>query len=134
MSAGTAAGRIESASPVRLSSKINAGGARGRGLLFHIPGAVATGTYEAYFPSYASTISSIRISADTPPSGGSCVVDFLINGTSAYPTSAKPTITSGNSYSTLTTPDAKSFGANDELAIQVESANGAQGVIVEILL
>jgi hypothetical protein len=34
----------------------------------------------------------------------------------------------------LTTPDAKSFGANDELAIQVESANGAQGVIVEILL
>jgi hypothetical protein len=133
MSAGTAAGQIESAAPVRAFDVPKLPQTAGRGLLFHIPGSVATGIYEAYFPSYAGAIKSVRIGADGPPSGGSCVVDLLINGTSAYPSAAKPTITSGNSYSSLTVPDTKTWAANAELAIEVESANGVTGLIIEIL-
>lgn len=105
---------------------------QGGGLMFHIPGAPTVAVYEAYYPSFSGRIASVRASADGAPSGGSCVVDLLISGASAFSTATKPTIASGSNFSPRAYPDVKSWAADDSLEIEVESVNGATGVIVEI--
>lgn len=83
----------------------------------------------------AGTITGCRIYVRTAPVGASLIVDILKNGTSIYPTSAKPTITSGNNLSSVAVPDTTSIAAGDifEISItQVGSTTPGADLVVNI--
>jgi hypothetical protein len=85
--------------------------------------------------SQAGTITGIRTYVRTAPVGASLIVDVLKNGVSVYPTSAKPTITSGTNLSSVAVPDTTTIAAGDifEISItQIGSTTAGADLLVNI--
>lgn len=82
-----------------------------------IPGTaiVRTGTMRQYLE-YDGVISTIRISAGTPPAGASLLVDIKKNGTSIL--AAPAGLSSGSSVATIT-PTTTTFSAGDYFTLDV---------------
>ena len=70
--------------------------------------------------SQGGSIVDVRAYADTAPTGASLIVDLLINGVSAFVTTAnRPTITAGQNASTTLLPDTVALNPGDRLRIDV---------------
>lgn len=97
-----------------------------REALFKLTGAlsVGAGATRLYNDTGATwTISSIRASVETAPSGGSVVVDVNKNGTTLFTTQAnRPTITSANTTSgKVTNMDVTTVADGDYLTVDVDT-------------
>lgn len=94
--------------------------------VFKISGTLATGVgaTRLYNDTGATwTISSIRASVETAPSGGSVIIDVNKNGVTLFTTQAnRPTITtSSNTSGKVTTMDVTSVADGDYLTVDVDS-------------
>lgn len=93
---------------------------------FSIPGTIAVATGSIPFvATRAMTIGSIIAAVGTAPSGSSLVFDVNKNGTTIFTTQAnRPTITTGNTVSAVSTPDVVTLAAGDKLTVDVDSIGG----------
>jgi hypothetical protein len=96
------------------------------GAVFKLSGtlSVGTGATRLYNDTGATwTISSIRATVESAPSGGSVVIDVNKNGTTLFTTQAnRPTITTGNLTSgKVTTMDVTTVADGDYLTIDVDT-------------
>jgi hypothetical protein len=83
---------------------------------------VSAGTKRAYNDTGATrTLLSIRATVDTPPSGGTVVVDVRVNGTSVFTSSPKPTIAAGGYTDIVTAIDLPSVPNGAYVTIDVVS-------------
>lgn len=104
---------------------------------FTIVGAatVTTGTVRLYNPAErALTISGVRVSAGTAPTGAALVVDVKKGGTSIFPTTPKPRVAAGANTGTAT-PDTTAWGVGEYLTVdvtQIGSTVGGSDVVVTI--
>lgn len=133
MSQGTAAGRIESAAPVRQGPQVpQTLRAARHELICTFPGSVADGaTGPLLYPSYAATVLAVHACAKTAPSGVAAEVDVLINGTSIFPGS-NPTIPAGSLVGASVTLAAVAWIPGDEIQCKVIESGGATVIVVEI--
>ena len=130
---GTLGGRAESASPVRHR---NVGAftlsSQRAELICTFPGVVADGTTgPLLFPTYSASILQVHACAKVAPSGDDVVVDVLKNGTSIFPGS-KPTIPDGDLVGDPVVLTAVSWVAGDKIQYEVETAAGAESIVVEV--
>lgn len=81
---------------------------------------VSTGQARIYVES-SRTVTSIRASVGTAPTGASLIVDVLKNGTSIFATTTvnRPTIAAGTNTALAGTPDTPSFAAGDYITVNV---------------
>lgn len=85
-----------------------------------------TGAVRVYFKR-AATITNVMASVSTAPTGsGSIVADVNKNGTSIYPTSAKPTIALTQYVDLTSVPDTTSISAGDYLTVDVDAVGGTE--------
>ncbi len=101
-------------------------------LLYHHPGALSVVTGEPYYPAFMADIFFVRTNVATTPTTGSCVVDLLIDGVSAFTSATKPTINVGSVYSLNAIPDVAYWTTNQKLQIEIESTGDATGLVVAI--
>jgi hypothetical protein len=88
---------------------------------FSVSGAAAVASYalRLYVP-VACTISQIRASVGTAPTGSSLIVDVNKNGTTLFTTqSARPTIAVGM-FTVTAVPAVKTLAAGDYLTVDVD--------------
>lgn len=82
----------------------------------------------------AGTITGVRAMVNTAPTGASIILDVNLNGTSIYPTSAKPTIAASGFDSGDTPPDTTALVAGDYLQVDVDQVGstiaGSDAVLV----
>lgn len=92
---------------------------------------VQTGRLRFYIED-ASVIESVRASLGVPSSGADVAVDVLKNGTSIFPTSAKPTVVAGENTGTAV-PDTTALAAGDYITLDItqigSTASGADLVV-----
>lgn len=80
---------------------------------------VKTGVSRQYYEA-AYTVTNVRASVGTAPTGASIICDVLKNGTTIYTTQAnRPTIAIGANTATANSPDISSISASDYLTINV---------------
>ncbi len=92
-----------------------------RYLTLGVPGTLtaAAGTVRLYVP-FACTVTNVRASVGTAPTGASLIVDVLKNGTTIFSTTGnRPTITATNFTDLSSTPDVTAIAADDYLTISV---------------
>jgi len=88
---------------------------------FSMPGVLTTTTGQSrqYFET-AYTITNVRASVGTAPTGASIICDVLKNGTTIYTTqSNRPTIAVSTNTATANNPDITSINASDYLTVNV---------------
>ena len=88
---------------------------------FSLPGALTatTGQSRQYFEA-SNTITNVRASVGTAPTGSSIICVVLKNGTTIYTTQGnRPTITTGTNTATANNPDITSISAGDYLTVNV---------------
>lgn len=89
--------------------------------VFSVPGvlSVQTGNGRVY-ANQAGSVTEVRASVGTAPTGASLIVDVLKNGTTMYTTQAnRPTITAGNFTVVATLPDVTSLASGDYITVNV---------------
>jgi hypothetical protein len=90
-------------------------------LPYSMPGTVIvkTGALRQYVEA-AYTITGVRASVGTAPTGSSIIVDVLLNGTTIYTTAAnRPTIAVSTNTATGNSPNITALSANDYLTVNV---------------
>lgn len=80
---------------------------------------VQTGTLRLYNPvERALTITGVRVSAGTAPTGAALIVDVKKGGTSIFPTTPKPRVAIGANTGTAV-PDTTAWAAGEYLTVDV---------------
>lgn len=80
---------------------------------------VQTGTARLYNDTGSTlTISKVRVSAGTAPTGAALIIDVKKNGTTIFPTTAKPQVAAAANTGTAV-PDTTSFANGDYLTVDV---------------
>ena len=100
----------------------------GRVFSFFVPGELSVGDIPVEIPApEAGVISTVSVNVLTgyAPSGASIIVDVKKNGSSIYPTSSKPTITSGNLSDYDSPPDTTSYAQNDLFSIRIDQVGSS---------
>jgi Major tropism determinant N-terminal domain len=94
---------------------------------FHIQGNLAAGSGLALLPMMApGNITGYRFKAVTAPVGGSAVLDWKINGTTAFTTTGnRPTMATGQTTTTTTLPNVTSVSAGDYVSLDCISSAGS---------
>lgn len=89
---------------------------------FGYSGVVAVTTGKArYYVEEAVTITAVRISVDTAPTGATLIVDVNKNGTTIYTTQGnRPTIAISGNTATANSPDVTALAAGDYLTIDID--------------
>jgi len=92
-------------------------------------------TFAGTFRMYATenrTLVSVQAQVTTPPSGGSCTFDVNVDGASIWPTAGKPTITTGNNYSSLVAAESTTWNSGSYVTVDIDSvtAPAADAVVV----
>lgn len=86
---------------------------------------------------YNANITAIRVSVDTPPTGGDIIVDVNKNGSSLYTTQLnRPTIPAGQNTVLATLPDTVGLLEGDYLTMdidQIGSTNPGKDLTVQVL-
>lgn len=95
-----------------------------------------TGTQRVYNDDgVARTISKVRVSAGTAPTGAALIVDIKKNGTTVFPTTAKPQVAIGANTGTAV-PDTTSWANGDYLTVdvtQIGSTVAGSDLTIEIV-
>lgn len=104
---------------------------------FSYAGVVAAGTGSArYYFERSMTVTSVRASVGTAPTGATLIVDVNKNGTTIYTTQAnRPTIAISGFTATANSPDVTTFTSGDYLTVdidQVGSTVAGSDLTVEI--
>lgn len=69
----------------------------------------------------ALTITGVRATAGTAPTGAAAIIDVNINGTTAFTTQAnRPTIGDGTNESDIEVPDVTALASGDYLTIDID--------------
>jgi len=104
--------------------------------VFTVPGTISVGVGSArfYVPG-AITLSNVRASVGTAPTGSSIIIDVNKNGSSVFTTNSKPTIYAGQTLVSTSTPNIKAFTTGDYISVDVDqigSLNPGQNLTVQI--
>jgi hypothetical protein len=104
--------------------------------VFTVPGTLSVGVGSArfYIPG-AITLSNVRASVGTAPTGSSIIIDVNKNGTSVFTTNPKPQIYAGQNVVSTSTPNTTSLTTGDYISVdvdQVGSLNPGQNLTVQI--
>lgn len=81
---------------------------------------VGVGTVRFYF-NRAVTVTNVRVSVGTQPTGASVIVDVNKNGTTIFTTQGnRPTIAVSTNLDATSTPDVTAFAAGDYLTVDID--------------
>ncbi len=94
----------------------------GGGMAFFIPGTAVAGAKQAGAIAASNfTIHHVEFYMDTAPTGQSAIIDFNINGVTAFTTQAnRPTITAGTKVGSRVVPDIVAISAGDILTVDYD--------------
>ena len=104
--------------------------------VFTVPGTISVGVGSArfYIPG-AITLSNVRASVGTAPTGSAITIDVNKNGSSVFTTNLKPTIYAGQTVVSTSTPNITSLTTGDYISVDVDSVgslNPGQNLTVQI--
>jgi len=74
---------------------------------------------QKYLEAVGSEITTVAVTAGAAPTGSSLIIDVLLNGSTIFPTSPKPTIPAGATTSTQATPDTVLVPAGAVLTVDI---------------
>jgi len=91
-----------------------------RGISFYIDGDLTTSLKASFVAPCALTITNVKASVGTAPTGADLMMDLLINGVTAFTTQAnRPTITAGGTSVNSVAPDVTSVAAGDRVTLPI---------------
>jgi hypothetical protein len=104
--------------------------------VFTVPGTLSAGVGRAKFYIPGSiTLSNVRASVGTAPTGAAVTIDVNKNGSSVFTTNPKPVIYAGQTVVSTSTPNITTFSAGDYITVDIDtvgSLNPGSDLTVQI--
>jgi hypothetical protein len=88
-----------------------------------------TGTHKRFYVDRAGTITAVRPNVVKGDGTSTLNIDVLKNGTTIYPSAAKPSVGAGNFVNGSFPPDTTSFVDGDYLQINITATGGTTGAV-----
>lgn len=132
MSAGTVAGRVESASPARrFVTPAAVVRVTSRFIVFTWAGTISVDTSLAFAAPFAGAASRVRANTTTNVSPD-CIYNILVDGVDMFTGGNIPEISSGSDLGAWFTPDNPSWAEDQMLQVEVTQTGGASDLVVVI--